>query len=264
MGNKTSTWVGGAVVVALLIAVAGWFFAISPTIDEASTATIDAQAAEDRNDQLAAQLVTLKEQATHLEEYKLDLAGLQAQIPTTDGIPEFLRRIDTQAQAAGTTVTVVTVAAPANVQPAVPAAPAAATPAPADGATPEPTPSPAADAAAEAVAAAPTGPAVIPGFVAIQVDITAVGTVANTFALLNSLQAESGRQFLVTGLKATGQKEAEPADGRPATAEGDVELVITGFIYVLQDLAPVAPADGAPAVPLPTPAGGGLPFNGGA
>ncbi|WP_456788505.1 hypothetical protein [Cellulomonas sp. P5_C5] len=241
MGGKTSTWIGGAVVVAVLIMVGGWFVAISPTLDSASVATADAESAEARNDQLRLQLATLKKQFEHLDEYKAELAAAQVEIPTEADLTGYTRQIDALGLAAGLTVVSVVPGVPTDVAPVLtqpepvvvdPAettegGEAEATPAPADGEVVEP--------------AAPTGPAPIEGFVAVPVDITVLGGVANATTFLSSLQAQGQRLFLVTALRGTGQGDAEASGGRPATKVGDVELTISGYIYVLKPTAASAP-----------------------
>jgi hypothetical protein len=81
---------------------------------------------------------------------------------------------------------------------------------------------------------APAAAAAPEGFVAVPVTITVLGPFLNSLAFLSDLQADP-RLFLITGIDGEGQGEAEAGDGRPATHVGDVEMVITGYLYVLSD-----------------------------
>lgn len=255
MGSKTSTWVGGTVVVSLLLALGAWFLAISPTLDSASLASTDADAAELRNEQLRAQLATLEDQYANLDQYKVELAGLRTEIPAEGELSVYMRQLDGAAETAGVTVMSVVPGTPIDVLPAAPAVVAApATTEPTTEAPAEPNGESPADAA---VAPVPTGPAVIPGFVAVPIDITVLGTVPNALTFLERIQAGSQRLLLVTVLRGTGQAQAEASAGRPATAEGDIELVITGYMYVLETpevpAAPEAEQAAPPALPAPDP-----------
>ncbi|GEK19974.1 hypothetical protein [Cellulomonas xylanilytica] len=266
MGGKTSTWIGGAVFVALLIMVGGWFIAISPTLDSAASATSDAEDAEARNDQLRLQLATLKKQFENLDEYKAELAAAQVEIPTQADLAGFTRHVDTLGVAAGLTVVSVVPGLPTDVAPVLATEPEAAPVDPAATAEGEAAPAPADGEVVEP--AAPTGPAPIEGFVAVPVDVTVLGTVANATTFLTNLQAEGQRLFLVTGFRGTGQGQADASGGRPATVVGDVELTITGYIYVLKPPAASSETgaetetETGPRPALPVPPGATDPFTG--
>ncbi|MDQ0373905.1 hypothetical protein [Cellulomonas humilata] len=257
MGGKSSTWIGGAVVVALLIVVGGWFVAISPTLDATATASADADAATARNEQLRLQLATLKKQFENLDSYKAELNVARVEIPTTGDLSGFARQIDALGVASGLTVVSVAPGTPIDVAPVVPLAPVEVAPAEGESTEGETAEGEATPDAAEGDAAVPpvaVGPAPIEGFVAVPVDVTVLGGVANATTFIAGLQAEGQRLFLVTGFRATGQREADASGGRPATKLGDVEITITGYIYVLKQPAPpVDPAEPTtpPALPVP-------------
>jgi hypothetical protein len=252
-GTKKSTWIGGTVVLAVAIMALAWFLLIAPVIDETVTAASDTQVAEDRNTALTTQLDRLKEQFAELDSYKADLATIEGQIPATGRTSDFVRTISTLADAAGTTIVDLSVETPLAVAPAVPVAPAA-----------EATTDPAAEGAeateapVDGSAATATGPTPIPGFVAIPVTVKALGNPVGVLNFLGALQQQSDRLFLVTALDGSGQDAADASGGRPATADGDLELSITGYIYVLQDAATVAPEDDASGeAPTPPSVGDG-------
>ena len=102
--------------------------------------------------------------------------------------------------------------------------------------------------AAPAAVAGANGPT---GFTAIPISITALGTYDNTLAFLNDLQNSTQRLFLVTGFTSTSQDQADASSGKPATAPGDQELIITGYAYALPDgLAVPETVDPAAAPPV--------------
>ncbi|MDM7831221.1 hypothetical protein [Cellulomonas edaphi] len=241
-GSKRSTWIGGTVVVALVLGAAAWFLAISPTLASAQETRTQASETRDANELLEQSVALLKAQSAKLPEYKKELAALQVQIPTTAKLSAYLRQIDTIAESHGVVVTSL------SPSPAVPfTVPVAAAPAPAPAAEGEqttdpnatPTPAPVVDSGVPA------------GMVAIPVSVTVVGTFENAQAFLKDMQSGEQRILLIGTMMLTSQKEAGATGGRPATKEGDAELVITGFIYALP-AGPVVAADpGAKPAPLP-------------
>ncbi|NHT16219.1 hypothetical protein [Cellulomonas sp. IC4_254] len=257
--SKRTTWVAGTVLLAVAILALAWFVFVAPVVEETSTVASDTQVAQDRNAALTNQLDTLKDQFANLQASKDELAVIAAQLPATANTSAFLRTVENLKNAAGTNVVDVQFGVPEDVIPAAAVADGTAAAAPAtegtteggdtaaegsaDASTDTSTDTAAADPAA---AAAP----VIPGFVAIPVSVTALGNPVGVLTFLDALQQQSDRLMLVTNLQGTGQAEEEQSGGRPATAEGDLELVISGYIYVLKDTTTPATGDGtAPETP---------------
>lgn len=238
--NKAMPWIGGAVVLSLLVVVAGWFLAISPALDAASLSRAQTVDERDRNALLRQQNATLKEQFGHLEEYQAQLAALQVQIPPEGDLSGLTRQIDSLAATAGLTTTVFSATTPQAFVPAVAAPVTDTAAAPADGAATE-------GAATDTAAAAPVAPSYA-GLYAVPISLTTVGTYDATVAFLDTLQHSTSRLFLVGTISASAQPDAGAGSGKPATSAGDLETVITGFAYVLQDPAAAA------AVPVPDPA----------
>ncbi|MCC2308413.1 hypothetical protein [Cellulomonas chengniuliangii] len=258
MEAKTSTWVGGATVVAVLLGFGGWSLAISPALTTASDTQAEALDVTARNEALERELVRLKEQHKNLDAYRGEVAAIEAQIPASAELDAFLRQVGAHAEATGAFVVSVAAAVPINFAPGEPVAPAAAAPAEgegdaeSDGST---------DSAAET--AAPAAAPSIDGFVAVPVDITLLGNVFNVTRMLAALQGGDQRLFMVTSFTGKGTDEEEAGEGRPATAKGDLELTVSGYLYVLK--GPVVTAqDGedAPAAPLPSGALEGNPMTG--
>lgn len=276
-GTKKSTWVAGTVLLAVAILALSWFVLIAPVVDETATAVEDTQTAEDRNTVLAQQLSRLKTQYEQLPQLRAERDELAREIPASQSTSDFLRLAARLAEAAGTTIVDVAIDAPVDVLPAVPleTAPtedttpeagtsegAAAEGTTTDGQTADGTQATESPDAASGTEVAPpsTEPAVIPGFVAVPVSITVLGNVAGGVNFLGALQHQEERLFLVTALDGAGQDESEAEGARPATVRGDLELIITGYVYVLVDDAAAATdgsgAEGeAPATP-PAPSDG--------
>lgn len=250
--SKRTTWVAGTVLLAVAILALAWFVFIAPVVDETSTVASDTQTAEDRNAGLRDQLDTLKAEFADLQTARDELAVIEGQIPKTPNTSEFVRTIEGLKAAAGTNIIDVQFGTPEDVLPAG-AAEDGSVAAPAEGAaTEDAAAAPAADEQAADSGAAADGTAVpvVPGFVAVPVSVTALGNPVGVLTFLDGLQQQSARLMLVTGLQGTGQKQEDATGGRPATAEGDLELVISGYIYVLEDMfTPVAPVPDDEATP---------------
>lgn len=258
MDAKKSTWVGGTVVLSVVLVALAWFVLITPLKTSTSQASSDADDAEARNSKLSSQLVVLKAQATHLEEYQAQLAALQTVLPTTAGLSDYLRSVNKLAEDRDVVLTAVTANTPVDVvvaadpaalvapDPATTAEPAAGTDSAKDGDSTKD-----AESAADAPDAGvqPLAQVQIPGFVAIPFDITALGGARDVNRFVDDLQKGSPRPFLVTAMTGTGQADEDAAEGRPATHEGDLELTVSGYIYVLQDQAPVQPVTEPTAEP---------------
>ena len=92
--------------------------------------------------------------------------------------------------------------------------------------------------------------------VAIPTSIRVLGTYDQVRTFLGTVQTGLPRIFLVTGLDGSAQKAAEASAGRPATAAGDLELNITGYLWALPDTTAVdasagGTTDGEAPAPMP-------------
>lgn len=246
---SAKVWVAGTVVLAVLLLAATWLLAVQPVTASAAEDTAQAEQQRQQNDLLELEIVKLREQATHLEEYQAQLQSLRLQMPTTGDGASISRELQGLAAAAGVTIL--------TVQPSVPEPFVAPAPAP------DATQAPAADAPAEGTTdgTEPAAPSGVAGFYAVPITMSSVGSYDASVAFLRAVQSEASRLYLVSSITAVTQ-EAEGANaGRPATAAGDIELTMTGYAYVLIDSAavPVDPAtdDGTT---LPTPTGQPNPF----
>lgn len=259
MSAKNTTWVGGAVFGAVVILAAGWTFAISPAMTRADDAQTETTSVEGHNTALQRTLKKLKSQYENIDASKRDVAAIETQIPTTAQLADYLREVAAVTDASGAFIVSISPGVPVTVVPAevtgseAPAPTDTTTESPSDGSTTAPTESPSDAAPADASASAGTG---IAGFVAVPVDITLLGHVGNVTSALASLQSSTSRLFLVTAMTGKGTDAKEASEGKPATAKGDLELTISGYIYVLQDTTASAPSD-TPTTPGPLPQGDG-------
>lgn len=246
------TWALGAGVVALGLMAGTWFLGVSPALATAADTRTQTESVEAQNASLQAKLDALVADAPNLPQYQADLEELRVGIPTDPSMTTYLRRIDEVALARGVTVTAVTPGQPAGVVPsqAQLGADAAGTDGTTatDGATPAPSPSATAsteeqDAQSEALSQAMAALAAqLDGFEAIPISVTVIGSFPATTGFVADLQSPDGRLLLVTDVSVTGQPEEEATEGRPATHEGDAEVVVNGYLFVLAD--PLATDDG--------------------
>lgn len=254
MAATRTTWVGGTVFGAVVALAGGWVLGISPLLDAAAESDTQRVEVEAQNAVLQGKIVQLKAQFENLDQFKAEVQALEVQIPPTADLADYLREMSTLAEAQGAFIVSVKPGVPLSVSDAAESAASAAASTTAPAATPEPTATEDATASEEAteptVTAAPTAPA-IPGFVAIPVDINLLGSVANVANAMTALQTSSTRLFVITSITGKGTDAAEASEGKPATNEGDLDLTITGYIYVVQApaVAPVPEDETAPALP---------------
>lgn len=251
--SKTGAWIGGAVVVALLMTIASWFLLISPVLASAGETSLQAESTRQSNAALEIKVDRLAEQFTHLDEYKAQLADLRTQVPTDAELAAYLRRIDELAQASSVTVVDVSPGTPVAFLPVV-TAPVTSGDSTVDATTEKVEGSEETTEEAPAPAPASAAPA---GMVNVPLSMTVVGTYEHVLAFTNALQTTPGRLFVLNSFNGTAQKDAEASAGRPATAVGDLEISLSGFLYVLPDLqaavAPVDPEAAPPALPAEVP-----------
>lgn len=247
--TKTGAWIAGTVVVSLLLGVAGWFLAISPALASASEKRLEAEAQVAQNDVARARINQLKAQFEQMDSLTAQLGTLRGQLPTDAQLAEFKRQVAATAAVHAVTVIAVQTSTPAPVAAPAPAAPVA------DTADPAAAPAePAADPAAAQPAAAPDA-----SLYAVPVTIDVLGGYANVLAFLSDLQQAQPRLLAVESITNASQQAAEPSGGKPATAAGDLGMVVTGYLFALPAPAaapgaePTADATPAPAAPLPVP-----------
>ncbi|RHA40541.1 hypothetical protein [Cellulomonas rhizosphaerae] len=247
-GSKKRTWIGGTAFIAVVVAVATWFLLVSPNLAEASERRASAEDTRAFNDVLDLKLAKLKSDFGKLDDYKSELAAAEKKIPPSAKLETYLDGLDSIAVKRDVTITSVTAGTPETfVLPKVKEPTPAATES-ADG-------SDATDDSSDTSSSEEKdkGPKVPTGLTAVPVSVTVLGTYENTMAFLDDVHQRNARVFLVSALTGTSQKESDGSAGKPATSDGDQELVITGYIYVLPNgLAAAASEDPEGPVKLPS------------
>jgi|GEM_PF-324847 len=253
--TRSAGWIGGTAVLIVGILVATYFLLYLPRADEAAATLSMAEETNSRNDILEVEVAGLAAKADNLSVYTDALDELSIQIPADAALAQFTEMVRSGAGqfsvlleevSPGVPITV-TVPTPVAETPAAPTAPTEGGDAPGSAGTAigqaEET---AGDAEASADAhddtdtgtgapVAPTGPQQVEGLVAVPVTIKALGSYGNVLAYVEYLQERPGRLFLLSDLDAIRQKATPATQAKPAIADGDLEVTIVGYFYVLRD-----------------------------
>jgi len=100
--------IGGAVAVAVLLAI-GWFFMVSPQYDETDSLNGQAATTGDQVVVLQQRLAELRKQNQNMPAYLAQLAQERAALPSTSGLSDLLRELQTAGDATGAAVSGVSV-----------------------------------------------------------------------------------------------------------------------------------------------------------
>ncbi len=213
-------WIGGGVIVALLIAAASWFMLISPELDNASALRDQATSTQFGNAQLQSNVAVLKKKSAQISRYSASLRDALETLPFDSGLPAFTRQVYAQAQATHVKIDGITVggitAATTTTPGATSTDPAAAGAAPTAAPTTTPT-----DTSTTATVPVATGP--VAGAVqAIQLQLVTDGTLKNQRRFLSLMQYAGPRRTLVSGVQLTpgsGSKVASIDGGARMTSQ---------------------------------------------
>jgi type IV pilus assembly protein PilO len=214
-------WLVAGGLVAFVMLLIGYFFFISP--QRSNTADVDQQTAtvQQQNSVLQARLDALREQNKDLGRYQAQLTALQHALPSTSGISDFLRTLQSLGSATLTNVTGLTVGEPIDVTPVSVVAPTAAV---------APTTS------APTTAAAPVAPvATTPGVYGLPITATVTGSAGALTKFLDQLQSVQPRAVLITQLSLGGLQDSTT----PTAGSFTMDLTMQAFV------APVSPSEGA-------------------
>ena len=110
-GRADRLWVGGGVLCAAVLLVISWFFLISPQHDQTDDLNGEAAGAEQRVTTLQQRLAELRKQNEHLPEYRQQLANDRKALPTTSGLSDLLRELQSAGDGTGVSVSGLTVGA---------------------------------------------------------------------------------------------------------------------------------------------------------
>jgi len=235
-GVKKSTWIGGTAFLAVLLLAMTWFVLVAPVRAQADDTREQIRTTEAANAVLQAKVNKLKADFVNLDAYKDDVAALQKEIPTKAQISSYLLQLDAIAVKHEVSIVDVQTLPAQAVTYADPAAGTGAStevqPTAAPSATPSPTPSPSPSASAAPAVRPGKGKEAPGGFSAIPVTFKVVGAYSDVLDFLDAAQ-HTKRLLLVQMFTETAQTKSDASGGRPATAEGDSELEVGGFIWVL-------------------------------
>ena len=221
-------WHIGAALVTSVVVVLGWLLGIQPQLDTMTAAEENRSTVQITNVGHATLLARLKRDSANLGALARTAQKLAESVPSGSAMPAFVDQLDAQAQAAGLTLTGMTVTeakAYAPVPPAAAAPEAAANeavpPTGVDVASPVAA-VPAAAALAVTGAVTPAAQITASNFAAFPMQVTVTGTYAQVLDFVASLQS-GDRLFLVNGL------DTVPAPGLPEL----VDATISGLVYSL-------------------------------
>ncbi|MBE7190416.1 hypothetical protein [Jatrophihabitans endophyticus] len=209
-------WLGGAVAVALLLAVIGYFFLIGP--QRAKTHDVRGQVADAQlqTTTLQSRIISLTSEQKQLASFRAKLAEAQKALPTLDDLsanPALLRSLQKIARQSSTSVSSLTIGDPTAV--AAPAATSTST------ASPAPSSS-----SASATSTAPVGSTTTTATSLYSVDITASvsGSTNGLTGFLTRLQQNQPRAVLISGVTMGG------ATGTGSRGEQTMSLTMTAFV----------------------------------
>ena len=228
--TKTRTWSLGTTAVCVLLAVAAWFLLISPTRSEAASLRDQKVQQDQANDQTRMSIKQLKAQYAELPAKQAELAVIKQQMPDNPALPTLIRNLTTMAKAAGVTLV--------SVAPAPPVTYNGTT-----GATGTPQAKPAATAATPSAGAAAAPSGMVQASIATTIVVK--GDYSEATLFLQKVQAQMRRAFLVNTLQLA--PDAGSGTAASSTPKGNVQMTITGQVFVLKTpavTAPVVPAAG--------------------
>ncbi len=187
--------VGGAVATVVLIAV-GYFLFIGPQRSETSDVRKQISDAQAQNSTLQARIDELRNQSKSIAKYRTDFETAQRALPSTSGLSDFVRSLQSLGAATSTSVSSLTVGQPTDVSTVAGAAPTAAGASP-NGAAPSPArPSPSPSPARAGATPVSTGPKIY----ALQISAEVTGTPTALNQFLEQLQSVQPRAVLITAL----------------------------------------------------------------
>lgn len=235
------TWRIGGVVAAILVLVAAWFLAVSPTLQKAEALEVETAGQQAASDQLRSRISLLKKQSEELPAQEAKLASIQQRMPSTPALPTLIRNLTTVAEAANVTVASVTPGRPAPIQQPTPPAP----PPPAEGEEGEAEEgAEGADAEAEGATSDADGPgaadATSTAFVGPQAQVMSLNiTACGTFAQLRNYLRELEQMQRVVSVSGLSMAKGSCAEG---SAEDDLTANVTAHVFTMPAPEPISSA----------------------
>ncbi|MCW2496937.1 hypothetical protein [Jatrophihabitans sp.] len=191
--------IGGGVAVALIL-LAGWLMFVSPQHSQTSKTNAQLTSAKLQDDALRQRLADLAAENKNVAKYTAALAREQAALPGNDGLPDFLRQLQTIGTSTLVTVAQLSASAPGPVAAAAPTGTAQAS-------------------TTQVAATAPSG------IYAIPISLSVTGTTDHVIQFVQQLQEVQPRAVLVT--QATLGQGASSAPGGGGTS---LQLSMEAFV----------------------------------
>jgi len=160
---NNTPWIAGAVVISLVIIAVGYFFGVSPKLDDADELNEQAESQESLNDVLEMKLIKLRADFAKLDEYEAEIEEYEVAIPLVPQLPELIRITDDLANDAGVALTRTTLPLPTAVT----------------------------------IPSALEGAISLEGLVRMSVNYEIVGDYTDIFAFVDALQQEYPRHVLI-------------------------------------------------------------------
>lgn len=108
-------WLFGALIVGLLLLLIGYTMFISPQNSKTSSANAQVSSAQAANLRLESRIAALRSESKDVAKYQADVQAAELALPTTSGLPDFLRTLQSIGNATLTTVSSLTVGVPSDV-----------------------------------------------------------------------------------------------------------------------------------------------------
>lgn len=249
---KQSSWIVGTILLSAVILLGTWFLLAKPVYDTAQETEAQAVEQDNKNDTERKKIAVLKKQFEEIDVYREQLTALRAQIPMTLDQAQLQRELSDIADEHDVVIASLSLSASTEVTLG------------GDSGTTTTDPGTDEPGAAEAAPAAASTPGVgVTGMYAVPVSIELQGEYKDVMAFVDDLQTTEERLMLVLGLTGNAMEDTEENAGLPARKAGDLSLVLSGQVYVLEDkfdTAQYAPAAEVPTE-LPKPKSGANPLT---
>lgn len=221
--QSEKAWLVVGLLVALVVALIGYFFFIGP--QRSTTSEVEGQvgSAQSQNDTLQVRISSLDAQNRKLSSYRAALKQAQLALPTTSDLPNFLRTLQSLGNATLVNVTTLAVGDPTLVTATDPSASSSTSPAPDQTTAPSTTPT------------TPSGPQIF----ALPITAQVSGTIRALTSFLGQLQSVQPRAVLVNSIALGG----EATNASTSTSTLDLSLqafVAPGSAVEAQQLAQAA------------------------
>ena len=225
---ENSAAIVGAVMVALLMVVVGWFFGVAPRLNGANAASAANEQQLSENAALAVTLESRKAAAKLMPTYEEGLTDVHDALPLTEGLADWRRTLYAMVSATGVTLVQDGVADPIGISNTLALA----------------------DAAAAVGKQSYVEALSFSGLVATPFTIEFAGSPTQIGAFLTDLQGDDHRFFLVSDVTVATFDSVGAVLGRTVFA-GDATVTVSGFLFTLPNGTAQAPAAPAPSSPTP-------------